>query len=354
MELKTRVEQISAIVDELRSAAGDGRKSRELIDSLFRAVHSFKAAASAEGQDDASAAAHQFENVLQALRTGRLALDNYALELCKASADSLLDGTGISCFDSFTVTEIQKSPSHPVLPDELASLRDEERHRAEAASQEGANVYVMEAVFEISDFDERFRQLKERLAEVGELISTTPTMDDDKIIFRLVYASQTEKIPVQTVVHQATLAGKSSAAALGKEIQFVVKGEDFLLEKPFGEALTDALLHLVRNAVDHGIETRGTVLIEVSEQEISVTDDGRGVAPEHLPLIFQPGFSTTKEVTELSGRGFGLDIVATTIEQLGGTVTVTSEPGKGSSFRIKIPNPITPNPSRTPNPSSGA
>lgn len=343
MELKDRVEQISALIADLREAAGDGRRSRELIDSLFRAVHSFKAAASAEGQDHVSAAAHEFENLLHALRTGDVALDHHALEACEQSTAGLLEGSVFSCYDSFTITELERSPSRTLPPNEFEFLRDEERHRATAAMQEGSNLYVMEVVFEVTDFDERFRQLKERLAEVAELISTSPTMEDDKIIFKVVYAAKTEKIPVQTVFRQAALAGKSLARTLNKPVEFFLRGEEILLERSVGEALGDVLLHLVRNAVDHAIESRGTVVVEATQDGahaiITVTDDGRGIAPENLPLIFKSGFSTATKITDVSGRGVGLDVVDTQIKNLGGSVKVTSEPAKGTSFEIMIPNP---------------
>ncbi len=348
MELKDRVEQISALIADLcqtagdgRQAGGDGPKSRALIDSLFRAVHSFKAAAAAAGRHDASGAAHQFENLLHRLRTGALKLDNEVLRLCEQSAAGLLDGAGVSSLDSFT--ELDKVQSHVLLPDAFASLREEERHRAAAAMQEGANLYVMQAVFEVSDFDARFRELKQRLAQLAELISTSPTMADDKIIFQVVYASRTEKIRVQTVLRQAALAGKTLAASLNKQVEFVVQGEESLLDHRWSDALSDALLHLVRNAIDHGIESHGTVVLEAattpSATLITVKDDGRGIASENLPLVFQPGFTTASRITESSGRGVGLDAVKTIIEDLGGSVSVTSEPGKGSSFKITMPNP---------------
>ena len=97
----------------------------------------------------------------------------------------------------------------------------------------------------------------------------------------------------------------------------------------------------MRNAVDHGIETRGKVIIEVAQRDdqisITVTDDGRGIDPSLIEKMFEPGFSTAREVSELSGRGVGLDVVKTTVEELGGTVNVRSTPGQGASFELTLP-----------------
>jgi two-component system, chemotaxis family, sensor kinase CheA len=337
VELHRRVEQISALVAELRQAAGDGPKTRELLDSIFRNVHTFKAVAAAESRTHASSVAHEFENLLHDLRTGIRKLDGDVLRVFEDATAALLSES-----DSFaprlrTVTT-EASSSTDQLPAEFSSLKDEERHRALSALREGSNLYAMAVVFAVSDFDERYRKLKAELEKIAELISSSAAMQDDEIIFKVVYAAKSEKISIQTVVHQAILAGKATAAAVGKEIQFVAKGDELVFEKARAEALADALLHLVRNAVDHGIERQGTVVIEVSENEVSVTDDGRGISASDLPLIFQPGFSTASEVTELSGRGVGLDVVKSAVEELGGSVEVASEPGKGSSFKIRFPN----------------
>jgi two-component system chemotaxis sensor kinase CheA len=346
VEPDRRVEQISALVAELRQAAGDGPKTRELIDAIFRSVHTFKAAAAAEGRTHASSLAHSFENLLHDLRTGKTRLDEDVLRVFEDTTAALRGESDLSAPPHLSKVASDATSNTDQLPAEFSHLKDEERHRAVSAMQEGSNLYTMEAVFAVSDFDERFRDLKARLEKNSELISTAASMQDDQIIFQVVYASQTEKIPAQLVVNKAIAAGKAAAAALGKEIQFIAKGDDVVFDKPLAEALADALLHLVRNAVDHGIESQGKVLIEVSEEEISVTDDGRGIAAEHLPLIFQTGFSTTENLTEFSGRGVGLDVVKNAIEELGGSVSVTSEPPKGSSFKIIFPNQFkTPNPS---------
>ncbi|HET9478321.1 MAG TPA: ATP-binding protein, partial [Pyrinomonadaceae bacterium] len=221
--------------------------------------------------------------------------------------------------------------------------KDYERHRAAEAVREGSNLYVMKALFEATDFEQKFRSLKEQLDAATEVISTSAKMEADKIQFQILYAAPIEKIRVETVFQQAVLAGKSLAARLGKEITFVVGAGEHLLNRLQADALADALLHLVRNAVDHGIESRGKVTLGTQTSSgtlrVFVSDNGRGIASANLPLIFEPGFSTATEVTELSGRGVGLDAVKAAVEQFGGTVTVTSEPGRGSSFEIKLPNP---------------
>ena len=337
-KLEQRVDQIWTTIQELRQAATDGPKSRQLLDSLFRTVHSFKAAASAEGMNDLSRTAHEFEDVLHALRSGKLMLNDELLRAFEETTVALRDGSQGSTLNRLNEATRDTSARRDVLPPEFASLKDDERHRAAAALREGANLYVMHAEFEVSDFENRFRRLKEHLEETAELISTSARMEDDKIVFQVVYASGSEKIPIQAVLRQALSAGNAAATQLGKQIDFVVNSEEFLLDKRWADALTDALVHLVRNAVDHGIESSGTVVIEAEQTKVTVTDNGRGIAPENLPLLFQPGFSTAADVTEISGRGVGLDVVRAAIEDLGGSVSATSEPGKGSSFKIKIPS----------------
>lgn len=144
-------------------------------------------------------------------------------------------------------------------------------------------------------------------------------------------------IPFGGVLQQALQAGQAAALATGKEVDFEIRGSDHELDN----ALCEPLIHLVRNAVGHGIETRGKVTIQITKRDnwitITVTDDGRGIDPSLIEQIFQPGFSTAAEVSNISGRGVGLDVVKTTVEELGGSVTVTSKPGQGSSFELTLP-----------------
>jgi two-component system chemotaxis sensor kinase CheA len=160
----------------------------------------------------------------------------------------------------------------------------------------------------------------------------------------------------------------------GKEIELILKGEQTELDKTVMEQIGDPLVHLVRNAVDHGIESaevriangkdkKGTITLDAYHQGgnivIEINDDGGGIDRKAVfnkalekglveenstltdsqvfDLIFEPGFSTAKEVSDISGRGVGMDVVKKNIQSLGGRIQVQSEQGKGSTFKVNLP-----------------
>jgi chemotaxis protein histidine kinase CheA len=282
-------------------------------------VHSLKAVAAADGLAELSRAAHELENVLQSLRTGESTLDNRVLEQL---AEML--------------------PSH-LVPDELwDSLKPHEKHALQESIREGANIFVVDASFDVEDFDQQFRKLKDKLSREGEVISVAPKVESerpDKIKFTILCAGTASS--GATVLQRAVRAGQTAAAALGKEIEFEVHGADLSVDKSTWQVVADPLLHLVRNAVDHGIEQRGKITISaetLSDQFlIRVSDDGRGIDPQTIGRLFEPGFTTASEPSAISGRGVGLDVVKSTIEARGGSVNIQSEPGKGSTFLITLP-----------------
>jgi len=345
-ELENQLEQIKAALADLRANASDGAGTRKQLDSLFRRVHNLKATAAADGLNDLSHAAHELENVLHALRTGKLSLDGKVLQ---------------------QLTDTSAALSDNLIPHEIwSSLKAEEKQALRQAVREGANLFLVQTSFCVADFDRQFQKLVERLTSMGEVISTSPKAEGETINFRVLYARVAEAgemieaitdIPevyvepllsqtansLNRVVERAIRAGQAAATALGKEIAFEVLGAELSIQKSLCNALAAPLLHLVRNAVDHGIESRGKIIIQAEsigdETTITVADDGRGIDPSVIPFIFQPGFSTKTEASETSGRGVGLDVVKTTIEELGGSITVNSEPHKGSMFTIRVLNP---------------
>jgi two-component system chemotaxis sensor kinase CheA len=183
-------------------------------------------------------------------------------------------------------------------------------------------------------------------------------------------------VPAGDIMERAaSRAGRIAARHLGKQVEFTITGGDVGIEKSLAEIIADPLLHLVRNAITHGIEdpaTReaagknptGCITLAASSHSgrihIYVTDDGCGIDVERvmaaatrhgissaglsldqcLRLIFRPGFSTATEVSDLSGRGIGLDIVDRAMDVAGGEVRVATESGKGTTFAMIIPTAL--------------
>ena len=338
--LEDQLKQITSALDDLLANRADGPETRKALDLLFRRTHSLKAAASADGLDDLSRAAHDLENVLHSLRTGASTLDDRVLRQLTEKSTAI-------------------SESLPLVPAEIwNSLKAEERHTLSQALEEGADLFLVQTSFDVADFDQRFQKLKEVLSSTGELISIAPKAEDNKINFRIIYAKhgielpkidsvifkelrRTEPFSFATVLQRAIRAGQSAASEIGKTIDFELRGEDLALEESLCNTLADPLLHLVRNAVDHGIERAGKITIEATqngdEVTIKITDDGVGIAPEVIGQVFNPGFSTASQISTISGRGVGLDVVKTTVDSAGGSVTVNSELDHGTTFTLTLP-----------------
>jgi two-component system, chemotaxis family, sensor kinase CheA len=186
-------------------------------------------------------------------------------------------------------------------------------------------------------------------------------------------------IPLSGVLAGFPRAARDMAREQGKEIECVVKGGETGVDKAILLSLNDPLVHLVRNCVDHGIESPeeraeagkprlGKVVLSARTDgdllAVTVEDDGRGIAPQKiraaalrkgmigeqqaaslsaraaLDLVFMPGFSTREQAGETSGRGVGLDVVRKRVTALGGSVTVESEPGKGTKFTLRMPQSL--------------
>ncbi len=187
---------------------------------------------------------------------------------------------------------------------------------------------------------------------------------------------KTRMQPVKKVFGRFPRVVRDLARSLNKEVQLELEGEETDLDKNLVEALADPLVHLVRNSVDHGIELpeirekagkprQGTVVLSAQQEGdhivLSIVDDGAGMDPEVLrqkviekglmdpetasrlddkacfDLIFMPGLSTKDEISDVSGRGVGMDVVKTKISQLNGTIDIDSKLGEGTALHIKVP-----------------
>nr|WP_321467913.1 chemotaxis protein CheW [uncultured Desulfobulbus sp.] len=182
--------------------------------------------------------------------------------------------------------------------------------------------------------------------------------------------------PIGNVFNKFPRVVRDLSKKLGKQIDLTIVGKDVELDKTIIEAINDPLTHLVRNSVDHGVESpderikkgkdaRGLIVLKAyhaaGQVVIEISDDGKGIdgdvlaetaikkglitsdqakvmsEKERINLILLPGFSTAKKVTDVSGRGVGMDVVKTNLDQLGGSIEIESDVGKGSTISIKLP-----------------
>lgn len=491
------------LLDEAREAllsiqdALPGKFDPDKLNSLFRNIHTLKGLSGLYGYEALNTLSHEFEDLLDDLRLGKVHLDEEIVDFLfrgldflsniiakpdeKADVDYYLkeikgiregggSGGGVDLVSSKIDERIRKV------------LSEYEEHRLRANLEEGCGVYIIKEVYPLEDFDNRLKEMTEKIKEKGELISTLPTSEGvpaGSIGFELVFASsltaeelsghlgvtpsvecppkqvqlgdtqQQEKVtlkgvsslvkvdigkldkilntigklnltrgalarieseiieeyghshlvfdlhriiqgferrlrelqddvleirmvPVGQVFSKLGQVVRRTARGLGKEIELKVFGEETEIDKYVADEISDPLMHIVRNAVDHGIELpdvrqkigkdrRGRIVFRAFPRGnhviIEIEDDGQGIDPDKvrqraktlglvdgstgrediLELIFHPGFSTKEEVSELSGRGVGLDVVKKKIAALGGLIEVRSEIGVYTRFVLTIP-----------------
>jgi two-component system chemotaxis sensor kinase CheA len=201
---------------------------------------------------------------------------------------------------------------------------------------------------------ERWPTVQEGLGQLARLVTDLHN-----------HVLQVRMLPLESIAGRLPRLVRDLARKSDKEISLHIKGEEIELDRAILEQLADPLVHMVRNAIDHGIEKIGCVSVHAWREKdlvlIEVVDDGRGMDPmairqkalekqlitpqqaktlrdrDALQLVCLPGFSTAGAITETSGRGVGMDVVKNAVEALGGTLHIESKPGQGSRILLKLP-----------------
>jgi two-component system chemotaxis sensor kinase CheA len=278
------------------------------------------------------------------------------------------------------VTSLRKMDAVAAEAEEEASLRSiSQTVRVDIAKLDHVMNIVGELIIEKTQLDSLTRSLHQGEAlqqarlTAHELTKIARNLDR-KLNELQKSVIETRMVPVGQIYSKLSRTVRKVARELNKEIELVLRGEDTELDKVMVEELTDPLMHIIRNALDHGIESAeeraakgknsiGKVTLTAYQQGnsvvLDVTDDGRGIDPEmvrkaavkrnliaqHDPFdqqrayetLFTPGFSTAAAVSEISGRGVGLDVVKKNLQELKGSIDILSVPGEGTTFRIMLP-----------------
>lgn len=386
-ESRENLDQLDRDLVSLETQPGDSA----LLARIFRTIHTIKGTCGFLGFRHLEALTHAGENLLGALRTGDLALDAAVTTSLLHLVDTVRQVLG-----RIEASGAEGEGDHQVVIDDL------ERHLVDAPSvtpeapapADGGEVVEVSGPAAESSIRVDVTVLDKLMDLVGELILARSQIGElvaDEVEgalalpyrqLRLVSGELQEGVMRSRLQAVGTVTGKfrrvvrDLSAALGKSVVVEIEGEEVGVDKAVNEALRDPLLHLVRNAVDHGVELptdriaagkspdahlRIRAFHKGGHVQVEVSDDGRGVDPEGLirravstgvitaeegadlserdalNLIFRPGLTTKDKVTNLSGRGVGMDVVRAGLEQVGGSIDVASEPGRGTVFRINVP-----------------
>jgi len=441
---QTFLEDISEKFEEfdgLLLALESNPKNSDIINKIFRIFHSIKGSGSSLGYKKISETSHKLENIVGNIRDGKMPVSDKFFDLMFKVSDEfkiisrklkanepvgeelVYIDESISCYDCAKKEKIADGEKKIVRNDKEGLYSDETIRiklkkidklidlSSELIVNRGFFSNALDGLIKIRDsfyrkidefkyfledgtdiqYQEVISSLEDSIIMLTEKIENTTQVFSTKLdhFFFMSSAVQDEilkarMIPFSTVVPSLRRIVRDLSKENKKKIDFNIEGLDTELDKRILELIRDPLIHIIRNAIDHGIEhpeereksgksPRGvinlTAIQKGSQVEIYIEDDGKGIDPdeireiavnkkmitsseaeslnekEAINLIFMPGFSSKEDITEVSGRGVGLDIVNNNLSELHGIIMVDSRLNKGSKFTMMIPLTLAVSPS---------
>jgi two-component system chemotaxis sensor kinase CheA len=384
------LERLGEQLVQLEQAADD----RGLLNAVFRGFHTIKGGAGFLGLTPMVELCHALEDAFDKARDGKILLDDEAFDYAQRCLDTLAGqmgalgaGAALEPADPELLAAIRAWASGPASTRPAASAgpagaaaRSAEAARTGGDTEQTVRVdtrrldAIVNLTGELVLARNRLKVLRDRLKD--EDLHRAVTALDHATARLQVSVMRTRMQPVSRVFQRFPKMARDVARQLGKQVELRLEGTGTELDRNLVEALADPLVHLVRNAIDHGIEhpsarvaagkpELGQVLLSARQEGdhvvIEIRDDGAGMDAERLraravekgllapeaaarlgaeecyQLIFLPGFSTKQEITDISGRGVGMDVVQSKVRELSGQIQIHAEPGHGSRFTITVP-----------------
>ncbi len=398
-------------LDEKFVALEKDHNNKDLINDIFRAVHTIKGAAGFLGFTQMVELSHAAENVLKKLRDGIIETTPEIMDVIFSSIDKLkvllekIKNNDDSEEDISDILNNLKAIDDGHFTQENSTAKSNETDNSVKNTSDETNTNLLHSKeqlqldktirVDIKRLDTVFNLVGELVLGKNRLLKITSLLEEkyqsDPLISDLIETSEflqlistelqmavmkTRMQPVKKVFSRFPRLVRDLARSHGKEVELIIKGEDTEVDKSVIENIADPLVHLIRNAIDHGIEPpderesqnkprTGRIVLSAAQEGnnivIFVIDDGRGIDVEKikkkaiekglitqkradvmskkelLDLIFVPGFSTATQVNDVSGRGVGMDVVKTNLSKINGTIEIFTQPGKGTRFTIKLP-----------------
>jgi len=388
---------------------------KDLLSSIFRVVHTIKGTCGFLGFQKLESVTHAGENILGKLRDGQLVMNTDRTSALLALVDAVrkmlaeIEKTGKDGNDNYdslisTLTRLLKDgaggkfvkpvqaeqPDPVLVPDEsLLTETSSGKEISKTANRAVETSGVSETAIrvEVGLLDRLMNLVGELVLARNQILQFSSTQESAGLgnaPQRLSWITselqegimKTRMQPIGNVWSKFPRVVRDLAAACGKKVRLEMEGKETELDKTLIEAIKDPLTHIVRNSIDHGIESpekrrkagkdeEGLLSLkayhEGGQVNIEIVDDGGGISSDKIRdkavakglispesakqmserdlfnLIFLPGFSTAEKITNVSGRGVGMDVVKTNIERINGVIDIQSKPGQGTTLKIKIP-----------------
>jgi two-component system chemotaxis sensor kinase CheA len=363
----------------------------ETLNLIFRAFHTIKGMAGFLNLAEIGSLAHSAENLLDLARKGEMVLAGKNMDVVFESVDLMKKMIASLKASVETGQPISRQPQLPALITKLKTVA-ENKGCDPAADQpmtpsddakldmvlEGKDPAAQDAAAKskIHSMDETIKvntvRLDNLINMVGELVIAQLMVAEDvnktltsenslvrnvaqqgKITRELQELSMSMRmVPISGVFQKMTRLVRDLSHKADKKVNLSILGEDTELDRNIVDKIADPLVHMIRNSVDHGIETRedrvkagknpvGQIKLRAFHQSgnivIEIEDDGKGLDQEIFKLIYHAGLSTAEKITSVSGRGVGMDVVKKNVESLRGRIDITSVLGKGTIFMIRLP-----------------
>lgn len=413
--LNETIRNLESLQEELKTGSAE-ILSDKFLRRFFRQLHTVKGTAQTFGFNNLARIAHEIENLLQAINTNTVQQTKQTSSVIEESIIQLLyscrdDNQPISSgflnkINLLIPAAIKKTSDANLdgkIPKNLLSqLSTQEIDSLNAAIKLGKIFYLIEIFFDFSTLNKGFIEFRQVLSEKGEIIAVAPNANADAardIGFQIFYVTDRQSFEVSQLIkpfkakvdfesrsskkHSNNLTGllsnliadcEKKARILEKKVLFEISNETADIARKNLILINYSVLHLLRNAVDHAIESPGeriaankpptgkikiSVFQKSNQLVLRIEDDGRGINAEKitaqaqkrgiiaadkildkdetLNLIFTHGFSTSESVSEISGRGIGLDMVNDLIKKAGGSIKIQTEINRGTSFEIYLP-----------------
>ncbi|MFN3965125.1 MAG: chemotaxis protein CheA [Silanimonas lenta] len=389
------LERLGEQLVQLEQAADD----KGLLNAVFRGFHTIKGGAGFLGLTPMVDLCHALEDAFDKARDGKILLDDDAFDYAQRCLDTLsaqmaalaagqelppAEPELIASIKAWASGQAASRPARPAAARPVAGASAAPRPAAPAKAGGEAEQTVrvdtrrLDAIVNLTGelvlARNRLKVLRDRFKD--EDLHRAVTALDHATARLQGSVMRTRMQPVSRVFQRFPKMARDVARQLDKQVELTLEGAETELDRNLVEALADPLVHLVRNAIDHGIEKPevrraagknpvGQVFLSARQEgdnvAIEIRDDGGGMDPEKLrakavekglltpeaaarlgaeecfQLIFLPGFSTKQEVTDISGRGVGMDVVQSKIRELSGQIQIQSELGQGSRFVIRVP-----------------